>query len=739
MKVKKYCKSLISYILIFLITLGSFSSVGSVKSYAVAMDAFPVGQFIYEFAEYYVDLGKEFSEDGTVDRLFDMYKNAVLKTSLYGFSKLSGISEDTLTSAAMISDVTSKYHEAMINDLHKQEWYKNASAEEKAMIDNNLADESYIDACIQAYQNESGKSPTYGKTAYKVTDILKAQDTFTKYAIKNSTNTRVDISPWGCPALEKYYEFDSEGNVLVKGHTFRRYSEKETREYEIDFKKKTGPIFFYHKYDNVNGSDTINFYEVTYSSGKYNAYYINLSCLYTRTESGVVTKQSSDNRYTFWCDSWYVNVPQFSSFDEGLEVISSLLKGQSNDLTAENLKDITNNTVSTGALVSEGAFGKVLQGHDYVTVQELKDILNKMSTGKYQTVNEYVTDARQSITNNYNQTVNEGDKVVNEGDTIINNNYTSTYDDSRLLGEVSAVGSNVGSINNKLDTIIEEQKSWGITDFFKSVILHFTAIFVKLQEWDFSSWFTKLFDDIYNLPYAMVKVFAATFDWDFENWFANIISPLKFIVESTSAFFDFCYEMFNFDEILGKLSSWLFPEWFAKLFGILEGWTFANWWDALLEKLGMYFKVVPDFLSDILTGVKSLVKAIPEALEKIWEGVISIPDSIADVLAEIKAIVIPDVAVIATHIPSAETMFNISFPTGIFSHFNSYSHVIYPVIAIDTPDILRQFYSSNRIVLCDFGEYKTICADVRSVLAWVLRVGLSIWFVKHFRLHLSAH
>lgn len=702
--------------------------------------AWNAGSIAYNMFTYYFDLVNDSAMNGVSYRLADAMSPSEDMFDTDAVKEFMANGKGNLTYEVLFNNY------AALNAMDEQSKgeYVKKFVEENPDIDiysQTLDVNELYDLALQ-YENENNLTHNPSNTNFRVSDIRSIADARLQNVLSRSGST-YKISPWGCPELEKYYQFNSNGRLIIKGHAEKRNGEYL---YVLDFDEQNGTTpFFYTTELDQYGRTLYRVYQGSWNGVEWTfGGYGYLPRHHEKYYANGILQNEYDNWGGYdWFNYFDLNIPHFTSIDAGAKWVNDLYKNSQSDAKPES-EPI--GYVATSEIATTDTLNKVLDGKNYVTYDELASILDKMVTGNYTTVNDYVTDARQTINNT---TVNEDNHTeYHEGDsTVINNNYTSTYDDTALRSSVADVGVKVADSNAKMDEINknltdikEEQEGWNIGGFFDAVKAYFALIVEHIVSWDFSDWFSHLFDfldyfvEVGDMLVLRGKAIAEDLDeqvkvmtgWDFLTWFNWIRDPLTTILSHTDVIVKGIQDVIDddtTDSIWDKLKTWLFPEWFKKLFGILEGWTFADWWDALLEKLGLYVKVVPDFLTDILTGIKTIADVIPL--------------SITDVLTGIKALVIPDLDVIIPSIkpPNIPTW----FPQFDFDGIeNKYSGVTYPVISISTPTILRKFYSSDVIVLYDTHDHANIFAMVREVIQWVLYVGMGFWFLKKFQLHFST-
>ncbi len=155
-------------------------------------------------------------------------------------------------------------------------------------------------------------------------------------------------------------------------------------------------------------------------------------------------------------------------------------------------------------------------------------------------------------------------------------------------------------------------------------------------------------------------------------------------------------------------------------------------------------------------GLKALPASISEAIGKLEVEVpeiqipeinvpeISIPEPInyTSALSRITELLenlfVIDTAAISDAASGFDTVWNEKLPFGnklyaILGGFSFSSNYNYPVIKIETPEILKLFYKDDYIILCDFENYKQQCLWVRNLVRCLLWFSFGLSVFNHLR------
>lgn len=397
----------------------------------------------------------------------------------------------------------------------------------------------------------------------------------------------------------------------------------------------------------------------------------------------------------------------FNSLEDANSYFSSIIAGAYDDSYIANNPSVIVDSLGYKDLIDDDVISKIFDGKQYVTQEELEKIKN-IDYKNYSTTNEYVTDARQYITNNV---VNEGDTTINEGDTIIN----STYDDSNLLSKLADW---FNQLILRLTFILEAIRTWNFVDWWEYLKEYITKIFLnvnvialtlnewfsKWKEWDLEDWFKTL-----TLPVTAIAVGIDTWlddekEWKFAEWWLTLDGYLKE--------WHFADWYLDFKE---KFEEWTFADWFGDILAKLNEWTFADWFREIIELLKKLLGY--GWLEDVLNGIKELAKVL----------------DLADVLAtffDIDTNAISEVAHLDLPMPDGFNDFSGLFVEPIKVR---YSSVNYPVFKIQTPDVIKPYYKSGDIVLYDTSDHSELFSKVRAIIAFCLYFGLVMYIIKAFK------
>ena len=163
--------------------------------------------------------------------------------------------------------------------------------------------------------------------------------------------------------------------------------------------------------------------------------------------------------------------------------------------------------------------------------------------------------------------------------------------------------------------------------------------------------------------------------------------------------------------------------------------------DLIGEKIGIIVDSVPLTLENIYLHVKDLAITIPEILTDIWDKVLSIPnylDILERILAAVKAVArfwVLDIDNIKSVVGTYQKFTGFDHFTKVFNLYSVLKDFIieYPKIEIDTPAIIGQFYKSPTIVLLDFGKYKDYCIWARRFFSACTWFAYFYGMIKKFR------
>ncbi|MDO5434481.1 hypothetical protein, partial [Eubacterium sp.] len=118
-----------------------------------------------------------------------------------------------------------------------------------------------------------------------------------------------------------------------------------------------------------------------------------------------------------------------------------------------------------------------------------------------------------------------------------------------------------------------------------------------------------------------------------------------------------------------------------------------------------------------------------EILGQILQGILNIKD-----------LVVLDIPAIQT--AAQQAIDNFKIDTGmdgiadIFHMFQFSSTYEYPKIKVKTPDIIKQYYDHEEIVLLDFGDYKDYCLMARNIFSFTAYLAFLWWCFKHLKVQL---
>ena len=496
-----------------------------------------------------------------------------------------------------------------------------------------------------------------------------------------------EVSPWNCPELEKYYNFNSKGEVCYKGSFTEEKTISDTIVGLLDGQLSGGPIFctFTKNYGGYNYTRYWMYQVVRDSYGKYKTTSIGFRGNYKYYINGVESLKTTDYPNFIYLGSTLnaaklnIDVPMFNTCEEGLNWVKSFFEGTESDA------ELVNNTyhISQKDIQKSNVLNKITAGTDGATLKQLQDVYNNVTnnTNNYKTVNEYVTDARQYI-NNYSYTTEEGDTVNN----ITNNNYN--FDDSNIVNSLGGITGYLRGYEDYLGEILDSVKfqSKTIGDGVENLPAYLSEIntnvlaLVSLFEHNFPS------DVEIIIPDDNPSVNPDPFEWpEIEPFEWPEIEPFEWPE----------IEPFKWPEVdpfkWPEIDPFKWPE--IEPFKWPEIDPFS-WPD------------LPPF-------------EWPDLPPFEW------PDIVPDFDVIIPNVEPPDVPP--------------WFPTIAFTDIVSkYSDVEYPVFSIETPTILQKFVKKPVIVLYDTKDHAYYFSIVRDVIKWVLYIGMVFWFLKQFKLHFTT-
>ena len=184
-------------------------------------------------------------------------------------------------------------------------------------------------------------------------------------------------------------------------------------------------------------------------------------------------------------------------------------------------------------------------------------------------------------------------------------------------------------------------------------------------------------------------------------------------------------------EIPGNIDSalheWVFPALESQLAKM----------DNLISIVGNGFKSLPDTLSAALADIKVNVPDISIPDINIPEP-INYTNSFSRIIELLESFFVIDTAALSDAASGFNDVWADKFPFGsrlntILGGFTFSDNFNYPVIKMETPDILKQFYSNDYIVLCDFAQFKTQCIWVRNLCRCLLWFSFALSFINHLR------
>lgn len=184
-------------------------------------------------------------------------------------------------------------------------------------------------------------------------------------------------------------------------------------------------------------------------------------------------------------------------------------------------------------------------------------------------------------------------------------------------------------------------------------------------------------------------------------------------------------------EIPGNIDSalheWVFPALESQLSKM----------DNLISIVGDGFKSLPDILSAALSDINVNVPDISLPDINIPEP-INYTNSFSRIIELLESFFVIDTAALSDAASGFNDVWADKFPFGsrlntILGGFTFSDNFNYPVIKMETPDILKQFYPNDYIVLCDFAQFKTQCIWVRNLCRCLLWFSFALSFINHLR------
>lgn len=185
---------------------------------------------------------------------------------------------------------------------------------------------------------------------------------------------------------------------------------------------------------------------------------------------------------------------------------------------------------------------------------------------------------------------------------------------------------------------------------------------------------------------------------------------------------------------------------------------------------------ISSILSSILTSLDSIkgkVNSVPGKMDNLIGTVNSLPEKIAEpvinVTAEVPDVIVPEIEIpeIEVTVPKAQVVevvqevflidtervhtdasrlldsYNSFFPDlkilmGIILLFSFPSEVEYPTIRIQTPDVLKNYFESEYIVLIDFEEYSVYFSWARNLIRAFIWIMFIYSIFGHFKVRFSV-
>lgn len=170
----------------------------------------------------------------------------------------------------------------------------------------------------------------------------------------------------------------------------------------------------------------------------------------------------------------------------------------------------------------------------------------------------------------------------------------------------------------------------------------------------------------------------------------------------------------------------------------------ANFFGSFWNTLG---STIVTFLQDIWLSITTYLRPIYERLTGVYEIVLSINEAVTGAVTGVSEWLTIDPVPIEGALNGVK---NIGASIPIVQQFNSFGLILngfpevgnvydYPVIMIQTPTILRNFYNQSHIILVDFEDYATTFLWVRGIIRASLYIGLFFTILTMFkaRLHIG--
>lgn len=141
-------------------------------------------------------------------------------------------------------------------------------------------------------------------------------------------------------------------------------------------------------------------------------------------------------------------------------------------------------------------------------------------------------------------------------------------------------------------------------------------------------------------------------------------------------------------------------------------------------------------IADALAGVISFPKAkdITDSMATVFPKAADIPKLISDAF-------VVDMDAIAPALAALESTWAKALPFSdkiapLFDKFSFSDNYNYPVIKIQTPKVIKEYYKDNYIILLDFADYKTQLLWARNLVRAMLWFSFGISIVGHLRTNL---
>lgn len=189
-----------------------------------------------------------------------------------------------------------------------------------------------------------------------------------------------------------------------------------------------------------------------------------------------------------------------------------------------------------------------------------------------------------------------------------------------------------------------------------------------------------------------------------------------------------------FREFFGEIQAGIteLPNEIANALGIDE--LPDNMADAFHEFFGEIVKGITELPDNIANALPSIDISFPSALD--YTNILN------QISSQIENLFLVDTDVLGDALSGFDDVWNEKIPfissiAPLFDVFHFSDNYTYPVIKVQTPDILSSYYSDDYIVLLDFEDYKQYTLWARNIVkAWLwFCFGLSI--VNHFRTNIS--